>query len=294
VPGPETFSPAVNERIHQLLAEVLGPVWNEIQARDARGRSANPPNPRRHLLVVLSEHADLWADESTRGIWPGHAPDYLAFHGVVAIMERSRSDPAFAEILTQLVTPEGFRHHMTLLGFADHISRHTPYPVRLTTAGDPGQRVVDLVLGPMGGHSFQVEIKTPREFDGPVVALTRSNALGALSRAWAGSVGGQNPQLPPDRPGILLLGGLTMRVESLPVFDEAARDWLSHHGRSHPFLWGVVSQTFWTYSLTPPGRTLGDGAPLTIDGRMGVRLQLSENPHYTGTPRLAPAPYAPD
>ena len=292
MPDLETFSPDVNDRMQRTLQSLLGGVWDEIRARDARGQAARPRNAKRHLLAVLAEHANLWADESQRGVWPGHAPDYLAFHGVVAILERARAHPAFAEVTTQLVSPAGFRHHMTMLGFADHIRRHTPYPVNLTSVGSPGERVVDLILGPMDGQSFHVETKTPRDFDGPVVALTESNVRGALSRAWPRAVGGPNPQLPPDRPGILLLGGLTMRVESLPVFDGVARDWLARRGRVHPYLWGIVAQTFWSYSIIPAGRSVGDGAPISIDAHMGVRLSLVENPHYIGVPRLVPAPYS--
>jgi hypothetical protein len=289
---PESFSPATNVRMHRLLSDLLGPRWNEIQVRDSRGQAARPPNPRRHMLAVLSEHANIWAGEFPSGIWPGHAPDYLAFHGVVSILERSRSLAAFPNLIPQLVSPEGFRHHMTTLGFADHISQHTQYSVGLPSANPAGSRVVDMVLGPEQGDRILVETKTPREFDGAVAHLTRPNVLGALSRAWSTSVAGPTPQLPRDRPGVLLLGGLTMRVETLPVFDEVARDWLSRRGSSHPYLWGVIAQTFWTYTITPPGRTRGDGATRAIDGRMGVQLRMVENPFYTGIPRLVPAPYA--
>jgi hypothetical protein len=115
VPEPETFSPEVNSRMHELLAEILGPVWVEIQARETRGRAASPPNSRRHILTVLSERADLWTSEFSQGVWPGHAPDYLAFHGMVTILDRARSLPNFSEITAQMVRPEGFRHNMTVL-----------------------------------------------------------------------------------------------------------------------------------------------------------------------------------
>jgi hypothetical protein len=278
--------------MHRLLDELMGDTWTRIQASDRRGREARPANPRRHLLAILSDHANEYSEQFVRGIWPGNAPDYLAFHGVVSILDRCRLNPLFPECIAQMVSFAGFRHNMTVIGFADHITRHTNYPIRLVSGRERGERVVDLILGEGPDGSIQMETKTPQEFDGPIRALTPQNVRGAISRAWAKAVSGPRPQLPTDRPGALLLGGLTMRVETLPVFETTALEWLRSHGAGHPNLWGIIAQTFWTYSITPPGRTIGDGAPMTIDGRMGVRLRMVRNPSYAGSVQLAPAPYA--
>ena len=128
VPDPEDFSPALNGRIHRLLADLMGDTWTRIEASDRRGREARPANPRRHLLAVLSDHANDFAQQFVNGVWPGKGLDYLAFHGIVSIMERFRTDPLFSECVAQMVTPEGFRHNMTVLGFADHITKAHQLP----------------------------------------------------------------------------------------------------------------------------------------------------------------------
>ena len=85
-----------------------------------------------------------------------------------------------------------------------------------------------------------------------------------------------------------------MRVESLPVFENVAMDWLRTHGEGHSLVWGIIAQTFWAYSITPPGRRIGDGAPMTVDGRIGVQLRMVRNPRYSGSVQLSPAPYIND
>ncbi len=291
MPEPDQFSSALSEATHQELGDLLGPVWSAINSRDLRGRRASPPNPRRHLLAVLYEHADTFAQQFP-GVWPGFLPDYLAFHGLVSVLSRARAEPSFPELVTLLERPEGFRHTMVMLGFADHIRRHTQLPVRLPASGPAGQRVVDLLLGPEDGSHFQVETKTPAEFDGPLAPVTPANARGAIRRAWAKAVGGRRPQLPAERPGVLLLGGVTLKLESLPIIAQAATDWLSRRGEGHPNLWGIVVLTYWSYSVIPAGRRVGDGMPLTVNSHMGVQLRVAENPHYTGIPRIRLSPYA--
>jgi hypothetical protein len=290
VPDAPLYSDELNRATRARLREQLGQAWSRIEDEDGRRRTARPPNRDRHLLAVLDEHAGLWAGEYPT-IYPGHMPDFLALYGVVSILETFRSLDIFPDFQGRAADPLQFRHDMVEFGFAHHLVTYTPYRVQLLRSSRiAGQRVFDLLFGPNDGPTLAVEVKTPREFDGPRRALTPANVRGAISRVWKGAVSGRDPQLPGHRPGLLLLGGVTLQLESLPVFARVAEEWLTIKGRNHPNLWGIVGLTFWSYTRVPEGRRVGDGAEVEVSSHMGVRLAAAENPHYTGGPRIVFTP----
>ncbi len=256
------------------------------------GRRTNPPNPRRHLLPLLRESADLFVTEFARGIFPGRVGDLLAYHGTIAILERARTDPAFPDIVSQLETPEGFRHNMVMLGLWDLMMRHSPHRAHLVPPSFSTGRIVDLIIGELAGPSFHVEVKAPMEFDPPRANVTPSQADDAVRREWRRALHGPIPQVAPDTPAILLLGGLTLRLECLPIVKRAAEKWLDRRGASHPNVWGIAILTYFSYTRLPPGRSFGDGAPMVVDSASAVHLAAAENRYYTGTPRIHFTPFS--
>lgn len=285
------FTPDVVQEGVSSLVEMLGPTYLRIRDQDQRGQTARPPNPERHLLAVIVENAQRFADEFSRGMArPLGLGELLALEAILGVLGRARSDPFFKELVPQLETDEGFRHHMVMLGMWDHVSRRaTDKRIRLQSTRTPG-RQVDLVLGDEINPKFHIEVKAPKEFEGSQSKITRTEATTAIERGWKHTFHRAGPQVPPDRPSLLLIGGLTLRLESLAVVQSAARNWLSRHGQSRPNLWGIAALTYFSHITLPPGRRLDDGAPIEVKGRGGVHLAFAASPHYVGAPGIQVLP----
>jgi hypothetical protein len=158
---PQRTSIAVNE---SLIRERLGPYPSilstelpfaglqnglshrlELHHDRLDGCAVNPPHT--HLLPVVDEQPDFCARDVLIGRFSGSYPDVVASLGKATVLARGRSDPAFEELLPQIVTRGRFRHRIFTLGFADHIRRHTEPPVRIQSSDSTGRRNFDLVLG---------------------------------------------------------------------------------------------------------------------------------------------------
>ncbi|MGP8110095.1 MAG: hypothetical protein ACLQD9_05230 [Thermoplasmata archaeon] len=289
--APEDFDPGMPGRVRARIRTALGPRWDRIEEADRRGRQARPPNPNRHLLAAIYENAGQFSLEEVAARYPGRLPDLLALTAVANILERSRDFEVLPELIASMVSSKDFRHHMLTLGLADHLRTHTPYTVRLPSPSANGQRIVDLVIAHEGGLTMEVETKTSDEFDGPRREVTPSNARGAISRAWRKAVSGERSQLGRTSPGLLLLGGVTLKVESLDVIQRAAGGWLRSHGRTHPNIWGIAVLTYWAYTLGPPPQVTPPGEIVEVNARAGIQLRAAENPSYTGPIRLVLTPY---
>ena len=158
---------------------------------------------------------------------------------------------------------------MVMLGMWDQVKRHGTHDIHLVSSRTSARHQVDLVLGDASDPKLHVEVKTPQEFDGPQAMVGRAEATTAIEREWRRALHGADPQLPPDKPSILLLGGLTLRLEGLPVVKHAAEKWLSSRGRTKPNLWGIAVLTYFSHVTLPEGRSLEDGSPIDVQGRSG-------------------------
>ena len=289
-PTVRDYSPEFVPTLLGQLRSLLGPTWERIRLRDERGQRARPQNPTRHPLAVLVEHAYLAAGNISRAEYPGNVPDLLALTAVVEILAGARERDAFPEIVTQLATREGYRHDMLVLGMVDLLRRYTSYDVRVFQSGVGGTRVVDFDFGESGGTRLAVETKGPREFDGPTRAVTPEESDQAIARIWSKATGGRTPQLRPDRPGVILTGGVTLRLESLPVIRDAAARWLQTHGRRHPAVHAIAIMTFIAVSVMNPPEITPDGPRTLIQGFGRTRFEWAFNPFYNGPVRVALAP----
>jgi hypothetical protein len=293
VAAPEDFDPELPDRVRTRIRSELGRTWERIAAADRRGQEARPPNPSRHLLAVIDESVGQFSLDEVAARYPGRLPDLLALTAMANILEQSHDFEVLPELVSSMASPKDFRHHMLTLGLADHLRTYTPYTVRLPIRAPDGGRIVDLLLSD-GGKIMEIETKTSDEFDGARRQVTPSKARGAISRAWAKAIGGPRAQLGRNGPGMLLLGGVTLQVESLDVIRDVAAEWLATHGPSHPDVWGIAVLTYWTYTLGSPAAELASGRAVEIHARGGVQLRAAENPFYRGPIRIALTPYAPE
>lgn len=288
MPEPPVFSPELAEATRQRLRELLGSTWERIQAEDEPLRLAGRPDRERHLLAILDQRAEEFAQEYRELRLPGHLGDFLAYRAAVEIFDRSHRDEIFREVVPTLANRGDFRHAMLTLGLADHVRSYTKYPVRLPIRNPAGGRVVDLIIGE--GATIEIETKSSNKFDGPLRHVRYTDAFNGIRIAWNRALGGENPQLTGVRPNALLVGGVTVEVASLPTIVRAAKNWLERKGADHPNFWGILVLTYQATTVLPAGRSFGDGQPLTFNSYAGVQLRAAQNRYYTGSAQIILTP----
>lgn len=197
--GPPVAQDSTSEFVPVLLArleELLGPTWRRIRGVDRHGLVARPPNPVRHPLALLVEHAPLAALNMARGEFPGYVPDLLALTTGVELLAGARDEVSFPEIVSGMVRPEGSRHNMLVLGMVDLLRRYTAYDVELFRSRATTGRVIDFDFGQRPGPRLAVETKGPQEFDGPtrdVSAAVATRAIGKHNREPEGAASRPRP-----------------------------------------------------------------------------------------------------
>jgi hypothetical protein len=291
VEPPIDFTPEFPGQTQARIRAILGPVWERIDSEDRRGREATPPNPTRHPLAAMYESAGQFNLDEVARQYPGRLGDLLGLAAIANILERSRDFEAFPGLVSAMASPKDFRHHMLTLGLADHFRAYTPYRVLLPSPRGLGDRMVDLLIIHEDETEMEVETKTRNELDGPRREVTMASALGAVSRAWRKAVSGDRAQLGRAKPGLLLIGGVSLKLESLDTIQRASEEWLSRRGPTHPNVWGIAAISYWTYTLNPPGRVQPEAGAREVHGRAGVQLRFAKNPHYTGHIEIIPTPY---
>jgi hypothetical protein len=279
IPVPN-FTPELIHQTQEELRTVLGTVWERIKAQDDSSR----PDRDRHLLPVVYERAARFEADFAAGRYPGHLPDFMALYLIVSVLRRTSHEPAFRESLPGLADRGEFRHFMLTMGLADHLRLYTSHPVRLPARDPLGGRIVDVIID--GTPGLNVETKSSEQFDGPMRHVNGSNAYKGIRTAWRSAYGGENPQLPRNLPGAILVGGVTVELASMRAIYQRAEQWLRRRGRDQPLCWGILAMTYITLTRTPAGRHVGDGAPLPVRALASPFLQGIPNPHYTGGVRL--------
>lgn len=267
------FLPSKLSRLRALLSGA----FDDVLDRDARAVRAGASVAERHPLAVLIEHARLAAEAIATGRPAGFIPDLTALIGVVNSLEQFQIDPTFPEIVGHCRSPEGYRHDMLVLGMAGLLQRLGVYEVRLLSSAHPGG-ALDFEFGPPGQRRLAVEVKAPDLFDGPTRSVTRAEAERAIENVWRDALGGSDPQIPDSTPALLLTGGVTLRLESLPVIHAVAEDWIREHGPKHPNVSGIGIMTYYaTTQVGPPGPGPG-GLEIPVVAVVSTTLVYALNP----------------
>lgn len=280
----ETFTPGLIDDTRRDLRLLLGGAWSRIVAAD----DPTLRDGERHLLAVIDQHSAGFTEDYRLARLPGNLPDFMALYLIVSLLRRMQGEEILREVLPSIHERRSFRHDMLTLGIADHFRLQTPYPVRMPPPNREGLRTVDLIVG--ATPEFDIETKSADEFDGPRCQVSEGGARQGIRKAWRRAYAGDDPQVRPDRPSALLVGGVTVEVASMPNIFRVAEGWLEARGGEQPNCWGILAMTFITISRLPPGRRFGDGAPMVVNALASPILVGAKNPHYTGPVQLVLTP----
>jgi hypothetical protein len=273
------------QQLGSRLKFLLGTVFDEILQEDMRRRAARGKPGQRHLLPELLENAFRAADENERGKEPRYGADAAAFCSIVSVLERRSADPGFSLMLPRLADPANFRHDLIVLSFTDHILQHTPYQVALPATPGESHRSFDILLMDGASPGLEIEVKARQELEGPEKLVSEKDALIAIRKAWRKAVG-PTKQLTGGRAGALLLGGVTMHLESLLTLQRAGIGWLRNNASSHPNLWGMIFLTMITMNDDPVYSGHEDQRRKWVKLTSRVQMSACANPHYAGAVNL--------
>ncbi len=293
-PPVEDYSPEYVPRLILRLEGLLPDALADVLARDKRHVRTGAGMADRHPLAVLVEHAERAPPMIAAGETGGYIPDLLALTNVVNTLEQFRSDPTFHEIVGHLRSAEGYRHDLLVLGMAGFLKRLGIYHVRLFSTARQDGPTVDFDFGPAHGQRLAVEAKAPALFDGPTRAVTREEAVEAIRSVWTRAVGGSDPQVPPGTPALLLTGGVTLQLESLPTIQSVAESWIQEHGHRHPNIAGISIMTFYSTAVIEPAVPGPSGPSRQVHGSVSSTFAYALNPAPDCPIKLHLGPPVPD
>lgn len=272
-----TFVRGLGARLRMVIGEPL----DEILKIDMRRRVLGSSQGTRHLLPELLESSMTVLQEMERGRESAHLGDFVILQTVTETLERMSSDPGFALMRPGLADPARFRHDLVTLGYVDLLRRETPYTVTLPTDRAVKERSSDFTVVSAEGWTVEFETKAPVEFEGPTKLVSADEARKAVEKSWDKAVG-RSKQLKGGISAALLLGGVTMNLQSLLTIQRAAIDFLDRRGARQPNFWGVIPFTMVVMREEPKTTHTAAGPGFVLGLQSRVQTAPARNPHYAG------------
>lgn len=269
---------------------LLGEHYAKLVAQRTRGLdSRHPPtNPHRLVDAIRRVAASRHNLEARNGLVDAEA--IVEVRTLLVLAERWRNDALWPELQNSLRDPNQYVHTLLLLA-AHHVWSAAGNIVNLKQA-DGTTRTFDLRMQDRG-HSLAAELKTPlklrRGGKPPLKTLAAKQVVfDAIKNAGTGEGG----QLAPDRCGILIIGGLSLKQLDLERLAQGAEALFAARTLSHI---GAVQILSIGVHINDPG-SIGDHAVSMVAGsslqtRFGIRFV--QNPQYLGFVRLTPLPPTP-
>ncbi len=264
---------------------LLGEHYTKLLAQRTRGLdSRHPPtNPHRLVDAIRRVAASRHNLEARIGLVDAEA--IVEVRTLLVLAERWRNDAIWSELQNSLRDPNQYVHTLLLLS-AHHVWSGAGNVVSLKRA-DGTSRTFDLDMHDLG-YSVGVEVKVPlklrRGGKPPLKALAAKEVvLDALKKAGTRTGG----QLPPDRCGILVIGGLSLKQLDLDRLAQGAEALFAARTLSHI---GAIQILSIGIHVTNPGPIGAEGVSMvpgsSLQTRFGIRIV--RNRRYLGLVRLTP------
>ncbi len=190
--------------------------------------------------------------------------------------------PVWSEIHPLLEDPAFYVHSMTTLSFAAMLARGH-HQVRLERCGSGSRRVHDVTVHFLE-DDVRVELKAPAQLDvlrgGSGVwanGMSDEDAIKLVRTAVRRAGPGPRGQLPPQNPGILLLGGYSVSGATLSALERAAHEFLLQGSTGVAHLVGIG------FSVVQIGKKAHP--PEMGAARVMPVYNVQVNPHYHGPVR---------
>lgn len=265
--------------LEQLICDVrqlLGPMFDTLDAADRKGRASKTPPRKRHPLMVAAE--SVRAAIATFGTaTPTVNVSYvMELVTLLQTFERWKEHPLWPKMQKALGTAEYLHTVITLAAatfLVDAGNSVVLYEAHVGRAPD-----LLLVVGPR--RRVAVEVKMPEALRIPGRPLGFEALLKVVKAAMKRAGGGAKGQLSRQQPGLLVIGGFHLYESDLSAFNQAATTYLTAatKGKRHAHLIGI--------GLVPFGTAVTRG-PVTWAVRAMLGMPITQNPGYSGDVALS-------
>ncbi len=278
---------ALLRQLENAASALLGEHYDKLVAQRTRGLdSKHPPtNPHRLVDSIRRVTASRHNLEAGNGLIDAEA--IVEVRTLLVLAERWRRDPIWPQLQNSLRDPNQYVHTVLLLT-AHHLWSADGNVVGLKRA-DGTKRMFDLSMQ-VQGHSVAAELKAPLKLRcGGKPPLTPLAAKHVVFEAIRNAGTGEDGQLSPDKCGILIIGGLSLRQLDLDRLAYGAETLFRARTLSHI---GAIQILSIGVNIYDPG-PVGEHGVLMVSGsslqtRFGIRF--IRNPRYLGFVQLTPTP----
>jgi hypothetical protein len=198
-------------------------------------------------------------------------------HLALTVLERWKDNPSWPSILRTLENPTDFRHAVVSLTAASFL---------IDAGNDVGiqeestTRSADLQIAVRSNETVGLEVKCPSALQGPRGPIGDDEADRIIDKAMRDAGTGPRGQLSPDRPGLLIVGGLHLQEGDLDTLEEASKRLLLKTGSRRKHIAGISILSIGTYVSLQGGSSIHNQSQPTIERTLSVRITL--NPQYSG------------
>ncbi len=278
---------ALLRQLEEDASALLGEHYPKLVAQRTRGLdSKHPPtNPHRLVDAIRRVAASRHNLEAGKGLVDAEA--IIEVRTLLAFAERWRNDALWPELQNSLGDPNQYVHSLLLLA-AHHVWSVAGNVVNLKRA-DGTTRTFDLSMEDKG-HSIAAEVKAPfklrRGGKPPLKALAAKEVvLDAIKKAGTREGG----QLPPDKCGLLIIGGLSLKQLDLDRLAHGAEALFAARTLSHI---GAIQILSIGIHISDPGPIGEHGVSMVAGSSLQTRfgIRFVQNPRYLGFVRLTPVP----
>jgi hypothetical protein len=195
----------------------------------------------------------------------------------LSVLEKWKEDPSWPSILRTLENPTDFRHAVVSLAAASFL---------IDAGNDVGiqeestTRSADLQIAVRSNETVGLEVKCPSALQGPREPIRDDEADRIIDKAMRDAGTGPRGQLSPDRPGLLIVGGVHLQEEDLDTLEEASKRLLLKTGSRRKHIAGISILSIGIYVGLQDGSSIHDQGQVIIEQTLSVRITL--NLQYSG------------
>jgi hypothetical protein len=246
--SPEAIQATI-DTVDRLLGKGFQKVWNSYER--VRKGGFRPSNP--HRLAELR-----WiAMESISMAAASEMLDYDAlseFRTAARIFLKYSKEKQWPCIVRSMLSPDDYRHEFAVLALAVEIEQHG---IKVNLKDGEEIRSPDAILTLPGAIDTWVEVKAPRVLQGHRPALTSAEIAELIESAFRSAETNLGGQLPPDAPGILVIGAYFLPEVAMERLIQAALKSIDRWRRFRPHV-VHIGYVLVTSSVSPVVRMIED------------------------------------
>lgn len=264
----------------QLFGQAYQDIFNPIESRKNQGGPVYKGGRITELIVSIERSIASFSDIQPRI----SVSDVIELNILAGLLERWQRDPAFERTINMFKSPSAYYHNFVLLLAVSHL---TDLGNGIGLYGESTTPIADFWIQVSATRKMNVEVKAPLILSKVNSPLSKAMAQKAFDKAWKHTVSGNDAQLNPNEPGLLLIGGVALSPADLDQLEIIAKKRFLRNQHLHSHLAGVIllsynlaSENSLLWHLKPPSN-----APKSMTG--AIMIKIVQNPSYDGSIQIS-------